>query len=194
MKTIKKLYNHFFNKIVDENVTMKEGVAILKAPENYVDGMYSIVGTDAVIGIRTIKIVTGIFSRAKKQEVRLVDSDNTRYDVKLLAAIYADKEIDLKDGLTMKEAVESWKAHIERDRKAAALKAKRKAEAEARKAEEERKRKLVEAAVKAEKELTIKGFQKIILEQCGYAEKLQKMMDSMNDRLSARYGFDVSKI
>lgn len=97
IKLVKKV---FAKRLNEEDVTLKEAVAIAKDPASVKDGVYYVVGTDAALGVRTFYTRVGWFTYTVEHKIRMSDGE-TKYDPKLLALIYADKRIDLKDELKL---------------------------------------------------------------------------------------------
>lgn len=162
----------FAKRIAEEDVTMKEALAIIKNPASVKDGLYYVIGTDATIATKTFKKRVGWFTCTVHTEARLFDDDDKRYNVKLLALIYADKRIDLKDGLKLAD-VETILAE-----NAKAAKAERDAR-NAEKAELARVKRELEAKIKAEKQAKLEAELK---------NELKKVENDLRKQLAKKYG------
>lgn len=169
IKLVKKV---FAKRIAEEDVTMKKALAIVKNPASVKDGIYYVIGTDARVFVRTFKTRVGIFSYTVKTGVKMLDDNCKSYDLKLLALIYADKRIDLKDELKL-ASVETILAE-----NAKAAKAERDAR-DAEKAELARVKRELEAKIKAEKQAKLEAELKA---------ELKKTESALREELAKKYG------
>ena len=168
VKLVKKIFE---KRIHEDDVSLKEAVAIVKNASKVKDGIYYVIGTDAAVGVRTFYKRVGWFTYTVEKKVALFD-DFKNYNPKLLALIYADKRIDLKDELKL-ASVETILAE-----NAKAAKAEQDTR-DAEKAELARVKRELEAKIKAEKQAKLEAELKA---------ELKKTEHALREELAKKYG------